>query len=83
LKEEIRVAVIAAALLAAGLLSWMVDGQTACRDYKPGSDASSAALSLKCNKPGLYSANQIALLFAMLPGFVSPHTAHQQRAAGP
>ena len=42
-------------------LSWMVDGQTACRDDKPGSDASGAALSLKCSKPGLYSANQIAL----------------------
>ena len=71
MKEEIRVAVIAAALLAAGLLSWMVDGQTDCRAYKPGSDASSAALSLKCSKPGLYSANLIALPSALLSGFVA------------
>jgi hypothetical protein len=77
LKKEIRVAAIAAALLAAGLLSWRVDGQADCRDYKPASDASSTALLLKCNKPGLYSSNQIALPFAM------SRTVHQQRAAGP
>jgi hypothetical protein len=85
LKEEIRVAVIALAMLAAGLLSWMADELTGCRDYEQRSGMFSAVLFLKsgCNETGPYNSNRIAWPFAKLPGFALSRSAHQQQAFSP
>jgi hypothetical protein len=85
LKEEIRVVVIALAMLAVGLLSWMAEELTDCRDLRQRSDMFSAILFLKsgCNETGPYNSNRIAWPFAKLPGFALSRSAHQQQAFSP
>ncbi|MBA2588880.1 MAG: hypothetical protein H0U98_09685 [Alphaproteobacteria bacterium] len=78
MKEEIRVAAIAAALLAAGFLSWMVNELTDCRGTRR--DVSGAVLLLKsgCRKTGFHT-GQIAGRSGMIPS----RTAYQQKTFSP
>ena len=80
MKEQIRAAAIAVALLAAGLLSWQVAELSDCRDRAR--NAGAASDLRKCPKAGPPNGN--VLLSALLSDLVPSATAEQQhKNSGP
>jgi hypothetical protein len=78
LKENIRAAAIAIALVVAGLFFWHLADLTDCREYaKKGSPASDLPKSA-CPKTGPYGSRSNVFLFALLAPLSSSATAGQQ-----
>ena len=76
MKEQIRAAAIAAALLAAGLFSWQVAELSDCREHARGGGA--AGDLRECSKAGPYGPTNNVLLFALLTDIAPSATAAQQ-----
>ena len=84
MKEQIRAAAIAAALLAASLVSWQVAELSDCRDLMRKGGAAKTRNLRKCPKAGPYGANSNVFLFVLLSDLVPSATAGQQhKNSGP
>ena len=79
MKEQIRAAALAAALLAASLFSWQVAELSDCLDLMRRPGAAKTGDLRKCPKAGPYGPNSNVFLFVLLSDLVPSATAGQQQ----